>query len=216
MKLKVNDSVVGTIILPSISYKGMEAGDELEFSDKLIFSPDIQSAMKSGFITVEGSDAVELKIVKIHNKSNGSLSVPGYGILKSGFKIEMQMDDTDPASLQKFMNMDQIEVEFPPSDKPNPKRRGKKLSNKTSIKKTIKNKVKRIKRKEHPSEKKEVPSRESDNVKSENQITKTASDLIVDLDSPDDDSESDINWVDREQARERVNSHPILRNQNED
>ncbi len=189
IKGRISKKLTGAICIPTISQQAMTANMPFEIDEKQFWAPDIQRALQMKKIVFTSKTPEQSDRVVLTNISIGSVSIPGYGVVRSANSIRIPKEDAKKADVQRLLEDGKISVD-------GKKKEAKKQKLRSGV-------IVMGKR---------VPARKNKNW---NPITCTPTSddnsSIIDTESKDDSD--GIDWVDVDNL-ERLKSHPILGKKN--
>jgi hypothetical protein len=236
MIARVSKNFKGTICIPSVSQKGMTAGETFYMDDATYWKPDVQNALSKRMIVALGEDAPKpQETVYLTNITGGSVTVPGVGVIRAG---ESQGVSADLAGSQACKELESVRVLKISKREPAPPKRGRGRPRKHPVSESPPAKP----RKKDPAEwnplawnpltedgkraGKPLPTvlKLNENPKPLNKRAKKDDylldpddddddddDLLIDPGDDDDEEEEDgIVWADRDENKKRIAAHPVL------
>jgi hypothetical protein len=189
LKGRVSKKLEGSVCIPTIAQKAMIANEPFQISEEQFWKADVQRALQTKKIVFTSKLPTLKKEVILTNISEGSISVPGNGIVRTGHSIRLPSEATEKAEIVRMYEAGTISL--------NGKRKFK---------------AKKAKRRERGAI---VIDRQYKKKKASdfNPIAwnPKESPFVEDMEPEfEKDDESGISWVDAEQTKDRLAKHPKL------
>lgn len=190
IKGKISKKLEGSICIPTISQKAMIANTEFEIDEQQFWKADVQRALQLKKIVFTTKTPSNSSKVVVTNISEGSITVSGHGIVRTGASVRISKDDAKKRDILKMFEDGKVSLD-------GKRKRGAKKDKKPPEESTAVIIDKRKKKKK------------SDDF---NPITwsPNADDAFVEGLAPEKEDDSEIQWVDAEQKNEKIKSHPVL------